>query len=170
MNKIIIRKATKDDVSAILAIYESAKVFMRRGGNTTQWVNGYPGEKEIDQDIRNGNLYVGLDTDGDIVCMFAFITGNDPTYDRIDGAWLNDEPYGTVHRIASSGKRGGIVAKCVEFCLGAVDNIRIDTHRDNRPMLSALKRTGFERCGVIICADGTPREAFQLRKPAEQPS
>ena len=164
MEDITIRKATLSDIPKIMPIYESAKEFMRQSGNLTQWVNGYPGRKEVGKDIENGNLYVGVDDEGDMVCVFAFIVGNDPTYAEIDGAWLNDDPYGTVHRIASSGKRGGIVGKCVEFCFSMTDNIRIDTHRDNSPMLATLKRLGFIRCGVIICADGTPREAFQLKK------
>lgn len=162
MDEVKIRKASAADVPDILSIYQSAKAFMRRSGNLTQWVNGYPGLKEVGKDIENGCLYVGADDDGDIVCVFAFIVGDDPTYAAIDGAWLNDEPYGTIHRIASSGKRSGIVAKCVAFCLGMVGNVRIDTHRDNAPMLKALERIGFKRCGVIICADGTPREAYQL--------
>ena len=32
------------------------------------------------------------------------IYGKDPTYDVIDqGAWLNEEPYATIHRLVSSG-------------------------------------------------------------------
>lgn len=162
MNDVKIRKACVEDITEIVAIYEAAKSFMHSSGNMTQWVNGYPGIKEIKRDIEDSCLYVGVDNEGDIMCVFAFIVGDDPTYAEIDGAWLNDEPYGTIHRIASSGKRSGMVAKCVEFCLRAVDNVRIDTHRDNAPMLKALKHIGFKRCGVIICADGTPREAFQF--------
>lgn len=164
MNDVMIRKATMADIPDIITIYNSAKAFMRRSGNMTQWINGYPGEREILNDIAKSNLYVGLDAEGTIELVFAFIIGNDPTYDVIDGSWLNDEPYGTIHRIASLGRRGGAVDRCVDFCLSKVENIRIDTHRDNLPMFSALERCGFKHCGVIICADGTPREAFQLRK------
>ncbi|MCH5345500.1 MAG: GNAT family N-acetyltransferase [Muribaculaceae bacterium] len=160
MGDVTIRKAIEADTAAILSIYRSAKQFMRRMGNMTQWAGSYPGEKEIAADIENGNLHVGVDDDGEIVVAFAFIIGRDPTYDVIDGAWLNDEPYGTIHRIASSGKVAGMVAGCVEYCFSKVDNIRVDTHSDNRPMLAALERARFTRCGTIICADGTPRVAF----------
>ena len=165
METVNFRKASEGDLTVIMRIYESAKSFMRRSGNMAQWGNGYPGKEDILKDISLGNLYVGVDREGETVCVFAFIAGDDPTYAEIDGAWPDDEPYGTIHRIASSGKRGGTVEKCVEFCFQAVDNIRIDTHSDNLPMLKALERLGFTRCGVIICADGTPREAFQLKKP-----
>ena len=164
---ISIRKGELADVGAVAEIYAGAKEFMRRTGNMSQWAGEYPGEREICRDIADGNQYVGVDEEGDIVGAFAFIVGDDPTYAEIDGNWLNDEPYGTIHRIASSGKCRGWVARSVEFCLKAVDNIRIDTHRDNGPMLAALACEGFVPVGTIICADGTPREAFQLTKPLE---
>lgn len=167
MKKLSVRKAEKGEKEAILRVYATARAFMRRNGNREQWTNGYPGECEIGNDIDAGNLYVGIDQDGEIAVVFAFIIGEDPTYREIDGRWLNDEPYGTIHRIGSSGKHSGMLGECVEYCLEKVPNIRIDTHRDNRPMLAALQRLEFHRCGVIICADGTPREAFQLVRERE---
>jgi hypothetical protein len=43
-------------------------------------------------------------------------------------------------------------------------NIRIDTHRDNVPMLSLLDKSGFERCGIIYLKNGDERIAFQKIK------
>lgn len=157
-----IRRADRADLPAIRAIYDSARNFMRRSGNLTQWINGYPGDKELLADLSEGNLYVGTDSAGEILFVFAFILGDDPTYYHIKGRWFNDEPYGTVHRIASAGKGGGVLEQCVAYCFGHTGNLRIDTHKDNQPMLRALSRCGFIHCGEIICTDGTPREAFQL--------
>lgn len=159
-----IRLAEIADIDSVAAIYESAKAYMRAQGNMTQWANGYPSKSDIEADIAADNLYVGTDSDDTIVCAFAFIKGNDPTYTHIDGKWLNDAPYGTIHRIASSGRYSRILDRCVDFCVNEVENIRIDTHRDNVAMLRALARYDFKHCGVIICADGTPREAFQFTK------
>ncbi len=137
---------------------------MRASGNRSQWAGAYPAREDIERDIATGNLYAGEDDSGTVVMVFAFIEGTDPTYADIDGAWLNDHPYGTIHRIASSGAVGRCLERAVEFGLKHSDNIRIDTPIDNAPMLNALRRAGFVRCGVITCADGTPREAFQLVK------
>lgn len=38
-----------------------------------------------------------------VLAQFALCTGEDPTYAHIDGAWLDDDSYVTIHRIASSG-------------------------------------------------------------------
>ncbi len=165
MTKHSFRKATPGDIPAIMAICDSARRFMRLNGNMTQWVNGYPSAEIILRDINQGTSYLCVDSEGEILCTFAFIIGDDPTYSEISGGnWINDEPYGTIHRMASSGKKRGMLEAVTEFCFGKTGNIRLDTHVDNKPMLEAATRIGFIRCGVIICQDGTPREAFHLKR------
>lgn len=160
--KIKIRRASEADIDDIMPVYDTARTFMRQNGNMTQWDNGYPSRRQILADISAGVCYVGVDCEGRIAMVFAFIPGDDPTYEVIeDGAWLNDRPYATIHRIASSGIYGGMLNRCVDFCFGQIDNIRIDTHADDLPMHNALKRLGFARCGIIHVADGTPRTAYQ---------
>lgn len=159
---IIIRKADIGDVDVILGIYDAARAYMRSTGNMTQWVNGYPSRDHILADIARGVCYIGIDADGEAVMAFAFIIGDDPTYDVIeDGRWLNDKPYGTIHRLGSTGKYSGIFARCIDFCSRQIPNLRLDTHADNATMLNAAGRLGFTRCGIIYCQDGTPRIAFQ---------
>lgn len=164
MDEVKIRRAVAEDIPAVMPVYDKARAFMRRSGNMSQWINGYPSEDDISKDITKGNLYVGENGEGRIVLAFAFITGDDPTYRQIDGRWLRNNPYGTIHRIASDGSCRRTLEQSVEFCRSLQPDIRIDTHKDNAPMLRALKRAGFLHCGVIICADGTPREAFQLAR------
>ena len=161
MNGLTIRRGTPADVEAILAVYEASRRYMRATGNATQWSDGYPTRADVEADMAAGNSYVG-EWEGEVVMAFAFILGDDPTYRIIEqGAWLNDRPYGTIHRIGSNGRRAGMLAACVAFCFTQTDNLRLDTHADNRPMLTAAARLGFERCGIIYCRDGSPRIAFQ---------
>lgn len=162
MDELKIRKGSIQDIDDICKVYDAARAYMRRCGNPNQWGDGYPTKDEVAQDISAGNCYVGEDTEGEIIMVFAFILGEDPTYQKIeDGRWLNNEPYGTIHRLGSIGKTGGMLRNCVDFCFQFTDNLRVDTHKDNRPMLQGLQRLGFERCGIIYCRDGTPRIAFQ---------
>lgn len=162
MSGIAIRKAVAGDVGEVMRVFEAARRFMRRSGNMHQWVGGYPSEETVLGDIAAGHLYVGEADCGGIVMAFAFIPGNDPTYSLIeDGTWLDDSPYGTIHRLGSDGRRGGVLAACVDFCASLTDNIRLDTHADNAAMRAGAERLGFRRCGVIYCQDGTPRIAYQ---------
>lgn len=162
LEMIKIRKTEESDIDRVMEIYAIARKYMRDNGNAAQWVGGYPSRELVADDVRRGVGYVGEDTSGEIVMAFAFIIGDDPTYALIeDGKWLDDEPYGTIHRLASSGRHRGILRRCIDFCFTKIGNIRLDTHADNAIMNAAALRLGFTRCGRIYVSDGTPRIAYQ---------
>ena len=161
---MIIRAARAEDVSAILTIYEDARAYMRANGNTVQWTGSYPGEVHIRADIDAGLLYVVTDGDDTILGVFYFRIGIDPTYVKIyEGSWLNDEPYGVIHRIAvskeSHGK--GVASFIYRHCFEKIPNLKIDTHRTNIPMQRSLTKNGFRPCGIIYLESGDERIAFQ---------
>ena len=92
-----------------MEIYDYARAFMRTNGNVTQWIGGYPSEALIRQEIEDGHSFVCMDGQGEILGTFCFILGEDPNYQHIyEGNWLNDEPYGVIHRLATNGKRKGV--------------------------------------------------------------
>ncbi|MCQ2429049.1 MAG: GNAT family N-acetyltransferase [Clostridia bacterium] len=156
-----IRQATFDDLPVVMPIYDQARAYMRQNGNMDQWTGGYPSEDVIRNDIGLNHLYVCLEND-EIVGVFCFFTDNEPTYDRIyDGAWLNDEPYGVIHRIGVTSHRKGVASFCYNYCLPRCKNLRIDTHRDNIPMQRSLAKNGFSYCGIIYLLNGDERLAFQ---------
>ena len=157
-----IRSTQPYEIDILIDIYEKAKSFMQKTGNKSQWINGYPSRDIIMNDIKSGNSYVCINDKNEIVGAFYFILDNDITYSTIyEGKWLNDKPYGVIHRIASNGKQKGIASICLEWCFKQCNNIRIDTHHDNIAMQNILIKNGFIKCGVIYVADGTPRLAFQ---------
>ena len=134
---------------------------MRENGNREQWGNSHPARELIEIDIRQRKLYVCID-DQKIVGVFYFAIEDDVTYRVIeDGAWLNDEPYGVVHRIASAEGGKGAATFCLNWAFKQAGNIRIDTHEDNQPMRGLLSKLGFVYCGIIRIASGAPRMAFQ---------
>lgn len=156
---MMIRLANKDDLKSIEQIYENARQFMRSTGNFTQWGNGYPNKEIIYADIEQKCLYVVEDEE--IQAVFTLIMGEDPTYLEIDGAWLNDRSYATLHRIASRGTQKGLFKLIIEFSWSICPNLRIDTHQNNTPMRDLIEKNGFVYCGIIIVGDGTPRLAYQ---------
>ena len=160
---IKIRKGRKEEVERIMEMYRNAVEFMRRHGNPTQWREGYPAEHTVVRDLELGNYFL-IEENEEIIGGFSLIPGEEPTYRQIEGEWLNEMPYHTIHRLVSSGIRGGIADICFAFCKEKAANIRIDTHKDNREMKRAIERNGFEYCGVIHVADGSPRIAYQILK------
>ena len=158
-----ITKAKYDDLEMIIPIYDYARSFMADNENPNQWINGYPSREIIAIDINNGNFYVCKNEEGSIVGAFTFIIGNDPTYENIySGKWLNDKPYGVIRRLVSNGTTHGITKNCIEWCLKQIQNIRIDTHADNKIMQSLILKIGFEYCGIIHTHNGTERLAYQI--------
>lgn len=165
---MIIRTAKPDEIDEIMEVYRKAKAFMLSTGNKSQWINGYPQKELIEEDIRLGQCIV-CEENG-IHGVFAFIIGDDPTYNVIeDGAWLNDSPYGTIHRIGSDGVCHGILRNGVAYCREIIDNLRIDTHEDNKVMQHLVVKNGFRRCGIIHIADGSPRIAYHYVKEEASP-
>ena len=147
------------DLSAILSVYETARAFMRESGNPNQWRDSDPDPDVVEGDIADGNLYVIWDEEG-IQGVFAFIPYED--YGAIDGAWLSDDPSCAVHRVASAGKKRGILNAVMDYAFSRVQNIKIDTHHDNAVMQHQLEKYGFRKCGVIYLENGEPRLAYQM--------
>lgn len=156
-----IRPTTKTDIPRLQEVFAVARNFMRQTGNPNQWAETYPSIEQLTADIESGDSYVCVNDDR-IVATFLLRGGNDPTYDVIyDGAWTNNNPYATIHRIASSGEVKGIFKQVMDFALTKYDTIRIDTHRDNKVMQSLVERSGFAYCGIIHCWNGDERLAYQ---------
>ena len=109
------------------------------------------------QHLENAGLYG----------VFYFAVEDEPAYATIDGAWLNDAPYGVVHRIAIARRRRGVGTFCLEWAqkkaaeAEAAGGVRIDTHPDNTPMREMLSKLGFTECGTVTYDDCGLRIAFQ---------
>lgn len=161
---IDIRKATFDDIPALMRLFECAKGIMRASGNLNQWGMGYPSEAVVRADIELGVCYVAAgERGGEIEATMAFIPGPDPTYSYIEGgAWLDDTPYYVIHRIAVAAPGKGYARRLLDWAFERSGTVRIDTHRDNVIMRHILHSYGFEQCGVIYLANGQPRDAYQL--------
>ena len=156
-----IRQALLEEIPEIMKIYEAARRFMAEHGNPTQWVNGYPSEELVTEDCKNGELYVCVSGE-QIAGVFMFTKRPDKTYGQIfQGKWLNEKPYGTMHRMASSGIQKGVSSFCLDWCFQQCGNVRGDTHKDNDVMQNVFEKNGFKRCGIIYVENNTPRLAYQ---------
>ena len=164
---MVIRPATEADSPAVLPVFEAAKAIMRADGNHDQWgAPGFPGDALLLRDIARGGGYViSSEAEGgvekSIVAYFALLPSPEPTYSHIDGAWLTDEPYGVIHRIASYSEVHGIFSAIIDFAAARYPHLRIDTHRDNRIMQHLIDAAGFTYCGIIWLEDGTERLAYE---------
>lgn len=160
-----IRKTEIEDLIVLLRLYESARQFMADNGNPGQWGDRYPERVLLEDDIARKCSYVCVDEREEVVGTFFFAIGTEPTYLKIfNGEWLNDEPYGFIHRMATVRGRRGVASYCLDWCFQQSGNIRVDTHRNNIPMQKVLERNGYKRCGIIYLKNGDERIAFQKER------
>lgn len=154
-----IRRAQRTDLDAICDITDQAKLSIAAMG-FDQWQQGYPNREIWKQDIDEGLAYVAVDR-GEVVGMFRYSVDPEAAYEAIEGRWLTEDPYASIHRCAVNQEcRGqGIINALFEYAckMAAADgmrSVRIDTHPDNSPMKRALEKAGFELCGTVVLVDG----------------
>lgn len=153
------RKAENSDINAIMQIIKEAKDFLRASGSS-QWQGTYPDLKAIQADIDKQNGLV-LVTNGEVSGYAAVITGIEPTYADIEGAWKNDtDQYATIHRMAMSSKYRGMhladkfISNIIslKFAEG-IKNFRIDTSRKNKIVQHIATSHNFKYRGIIYVAE-----------------
>ena len=135
-----IRKTMINELEILIEMYAKARSFMAAHGNPDQWKNGYPSRDRVIADIESGCSYV-CEHDGRIIATFFYKKGDDATYREIfDGQWLNNTPYGVVHRITSDGTVKGAASFCFDWAFEQCGNLKIDTHKDNYIMQKMLEK------------------------------
>ena len=164
---MILRLSKEKDLISIMEIINEGKEFLKKN-NVEQWQNGYPNEEVILNDISNNESYV-LEDNGEILGTTALSFRGERTYDNIyEGKWISFGDYAVIHRIAASKvkkiKNIGqvILQKSEEICLSkGINNIKIDTHEDNKAMQRLLLKNDYIYCGIIFLLDGSKRIAFE---------
>lgn len=160
----MIRLARDTDIDVLEKIYIQAKAYLRSIGNNIQWTGEYPSRRTVSDDIALKRLYV-CEYDGIIAGAFALCDSPDPTYGYIEGKWRGNDNYKVIHRMVSAHTHPRVAKACIQWCQSHYDNLRIETHQCNAPMLTAIAYTEFTYSGTVYMADGTERMAFEWLKP-----
>lgn len=131
-----------------------------KGLGLDQWQKGYPSREVWLDDVKKGCTYLAVE-EGEILGIFAFQTTPDVSYYEIDGKWLTDGEYASMHRCAwqMKAKEKVLRAKCFHTVLRwrrsqALKQFELIHSRGNLPMQRALEKAGFVRCGKIKLAEG----------------
>ena len=163
-----VRPASKPDIPSVLGCVRRIKSEYFEANNIHQWVDGYPSREQFSADVDRKALYVMYM--GEVLIGFgAFIAGNEPTYDKIEGEWLTDgENYLVVHRLGINsdwhgmGMGTALMGLADKICeVKKIPSIRVDTHEDNIGMQKLLEKCGFKKCGIIYLENGDPRIAYE---------
>lgn len=162
---MILRRADASEAPAIWSILQEAIAQRKRDGSD-QWQSGYPNEGTVKDDIARGYAFVLVDNDV-IIAYAAILFDKEPAYEVIEGKWLTDGEYATVHRVATSdsAKGKGVATRLLSLIedLSKENNvfsIKVDTNFDNVPMLKILDKLNYAYCGEIFF-QGAARKAYE---------
>lgn len=160
-----VRLTTEADLERVMEIYHGAQAFMAAHGNPTQWRDSYPTPEIVREDIALCRGYV-CEENGHLYAAFMLLEEEDPNYRRIDGAWLNDLPYQTLHRVASSGERKGMVDFIVQWALKRARTFGATLTRTICPCSGLLSATDSAAAASYGCRTG--RSASPISGPRKQ--
>ena len=165
MKQFFFRQAKIEDLETIWPLFLYAKETMQQRG-TQQWQDGYPFKETIEQDIVRHYAYV-VEEAGEVIAYVAISRDGEPTYQKIEGAWLNQEPYIVGHRmvVGKKGRGKGLGSFMIREAekiaiIHGIRSVRVDTNFDNQVMKHIFEKEGSTYCGIIQVRDGK-REAFQ---------
>lgn len=166
-----IRLARIEDAKQIVKLFEDAKEKFKEE-KTYQWAGTYPNKESFLNDLENNVVYV-YESNNNILASATIQYSIDHNYDYIEGAWLNDESYASIHRIVVDRKAQcknigtKIYKKCEEEIFkNNVRNVRVDTYRLNKSMIRLLEKNEFVKCGIIFLSrtDVYDRERIAFHK------
>ena len=163
-------KAGMGDIPRIMEIVDYARETLKKHG-VDQWQGDYPSEKQLRQDVEDGELYTVRH--GEEIAAFFFLTDKpEASYDEItDGKWTPDLPYCVLHRCAVAREyRGSAVAEYMLRCAEDLTRqlggraLRVDTHKKNKSMQNLLRSNGFRYRGNVLANEyghDPARQAFE---------
>ena len=157
--------AQASDLEEIWKIFQFA-IASRKAEGSEQWQDGYPNPKSIEEDISKNFAWV-IRHENKILVYAAVIFEPEPAYQNIQGEWLSNLEYVTLHRVAVSSEAKG--KKMVQKLFNEVEklaiyrnfySIRVDTNYDNFAMLHILEKLNYTYCGEVLMRN-SPRKAFE---------
>lgn len=161
---IILKKAGFEHKFIIWNILQEG-IKKRKKEGSTQWQNGYPNLKTIEEDIKKDRCFIALKNNAIIATVVIDLKG-EKVYEQLNN-WQYNGQYATIHRFAITNKHKGkgwakIIITSIENYVKSYDikSIRIDTAEDNNSMLNILNSLKYVKKGIVYY-DLDKRIAFE---------
>jgi ribosomal protein S18 acetylase RimI-like enzyme len=152
---LITRRATLDDIPAILDLVRRVVPLMQASGNF-QWSADYPNAAVFTADIEKSQLWVA-ELDGAVAGLAALTQDQDAEYAQAD--WDVNEPALVTHRLAvdpATQGRGVALALMEQAEKQAVAQglrvLRVDTNSENAATQRLFPKLGYRFAGEITLA------------------
>ena len=154
-----IRKATKEDIAAITAIYDAVLQKEEQGQYTIGWIRGvYPTEDTARTAVESGDMFV-MEEDGRIISSARINHEQMPAYASVP--WSVDVPDDEVmvmHTLTVDPEMSGhgagdhFIQFYEDYSLQqGLHVLRIDTNEKNLNARRKYASAGYRECGIIPC-------------------
>ena len=154
----MIRKATKQDIPAIEALYDEIHSREEAGETTTGWLRDvYPVRKTAEESVAREDMFVQEDEDGHIIGTGNINQIQVDVYSK--GDWKSpakSEEIMVIHTLVISGKikRKGYGSEFLKFyedyaLQHGCRYLRLDTNARNAAARAFYKSHGYEEIGIV---------------------
>jgi ribosomal protein S18 acetylase RimI-like enzyme len=147
-----IRLATRQDLTALIALVRRVVPLMRSAGNL-QWDESYPNEAVFERDIDLRQLWIA-EIGSDIAGIAAITMDQEPDYAQV--GWDISEPAMVVHRLAVDpafrgvGVASSLMQTAERIAVGrAISVVRVDTNTQNAATQRLFPKLGYQLAGEI---------------------
>jgi GNAT superfamily N-acetyltransferase len=146
-----IKKAELEDLNIIIDIFMNA-IKVMNGNNINQWDEVYPTNTNLEQDVLNGQMYVGIK---DCEIVSAIVINNECEEEYKSGNWRYDnDRFAVVHRLCVNPihqniKIGRDTMIKIEELLKTegIQSIRLDAFSLNPHALKMYQTLGYQKVG-----------------------
>lgn len=147
-----VRRATEDDLNAILALVRRVVPLMRASGNL-QWSESYPNRAVFLRDLVLEQLWVA-EEQKKIAGVAALTRDSSPEYAQV--GWNLEEPAIVVHRLAVDPEQRGkgiarqLMQQAEQIAREAgIALLRVDTNAENHAMQQLILALGYDFSGAF---------------------
>lgn len=149
---MLIRLATREDISALMALVRKVVPLMRASGNL-QWDDSYPDKDVFNQDIEKDYLWLA-EIGGSIAGVAAITTDQEPEYAEV--GWDIREQAIVVHRLAVDPdfRGAGVASALMKKAEGiaaerGIKVLRVDTNTNNQATQKLFPKLGYVLAGEV---------------------
>jgi len=156
---MMIRKATKDDISSVVEIYSRILQSEVVGTSQTGWQKGvYPTEETARSALESGDLFV-MEADGRITAAARLNQKQETAYQECEWVFTASEDQVMVlhtlvvdPEMAGKGYATEFVAFYESYARGhGCVSLRMDTNEKNLAARRLYKKLGYRESGIILC-------------------
>lgn len=156
---MVFRKAALSELEQIFAMFGRAAADLKKRG-IDQWDKHYPNREILREDIHKGEMFVGVDADGEI--LSAFVLNQDADEDYQNGDWQYPAvQYWVAHRLcvdprcqgSGIGRETMLQMEKLAEEYGA-QTVRLDVFSQNLRAFHLYEKLGYQTVGSVVWRKG----------------